>query len=45
MAACEREADRVFDRNPEYAGKADVHEHYPDAATLRKRALMVQTDR
>ncbi|WP_317706305.1 hypothetical protein [Methylomarinovum caldicuralii] len=45
MTACERQADRVFDRNPEYAGKADVHKHYPDAATLRKRALMVQTDR
>jgi len=45
LAACERQADRVFDRNPDYAGKADVHENYPDAATWRRRVLMVQTDR
>lgn len=45
LTACERQADRVLDRNPEYAGKADVHKHYPDAATLRKRVLTVQTDR
>ncbi len=45
LTACERQADRVFDRNPGYAGKADVHEHHPDAATLRRRVLQVQTDR
>ncbi len=45
LTACERQADRVFDRDPEYAGKADVHERHPDAEILRRRVLQVQTDR
>jgi len=45
LVGCERQADRVFDRNPEYAGKRDVHERHPGAEILRRRVLMVQTDR
>lgn len=47
LAACEQQASRALDKNPDYAGRADNHDpsNAMHDSVLRQRILTGQTDR